>query len=269
MADHPSRPAHSWEGRSAEEWTQVLAVPAVHLFDVVQSTNDVALEHADSGAATLTLVIADHQTAGRGRGGSEWLSHPGSSLLCSVVYQTNFTEHHAAGAAPIRVGWAVAESISLLIDRPVGLKWPNDVVIAGSGKIAGILCEGSFRPDGRGYIVAGIGINVFYPGEEYFSVAEATDTPPTRGAVMQTLMRRLAETAPRITERFNQAELEALRALDVLYDQQVQTEGGVIGRACGIAADGSLQIETGNAIVPIRSATVRLAESGAYPGVDE
>jgi BirA family transcriptional regulator, biotin operon repressor / biotin---[acetyl-CoA-carboxylase] ligase len=268
MAEQSARRAHSWEARTADQWRDVLGVPAVHLFDVVQSTNDVALSLAESGAATLTLVIADHQTSGRGRGGSDWLSHPGSSVLCSVVYRTHITENHAPGAAPIRVGWAVADAVSLLIDRAVSLKWPNDVVIPGHGKIAGILCEGAFRQEGRGYIVAGIGINVFYPGEDYAAIADATDEPPTRAAVMQTLLRNLTAAAPRITAPFTDAELTELRTRDVLFDQQVRTEGGIVGRACGIAADGSLQIQTNNAVETVRTATVRLAASGAYPGAN-
>jgi BirA family transcriptional regulator, biotin operon repressor / biotin---[acetyl-CoA-carboxylase] ligase len=266
MSDVPPRRAHSWEARSADQWQQLLGVPAVHLFDVVQSTNDVALQLAESGADTLTLVVADHQTSGRGRGGSEWLSHPGFSLLCSVVFRTQFAESDAPGAAPIRIGWAVADAVSLLIDRTVALKWPNDVVIPPHGKIAGILCEGAFRQEGRGHIVAGIGINVFYPGAEYFSIADATDEPPTRAAVLQTLMRNLAAAAPRITAPFNDQEMNELRKIDVLFDQQVKTESGIIGRASGIAADGSLQIETTSGVETVRTATVRLADSDAYPG---
>ena len=76
-----------WEGRTAHEWQEQLGVPAVHLFDVTDSTNDVALRLAESGAPTLTLVVADHQTSGRGRNGGDWLSAPGTSLLCSFVFQ--------------------------------------------------------------------------------------------------------------------------------------------------------------------------------------
>jgi BirA family transcriptional regulator, biotin operon repressor / biotin---[acetyl-CoA-carboxylase] ligase len=258
--------ATTWEGRSADEWQQLLGLPAVHLFDVISSTNDVALKLAESGAPTLTLVIADHQTSGRGRGGSAWLSSPGSSLLCSFVYQTELTQRHSAGAAPIRVGAAVARAVELLIDKPVAVKWPNDVVIEDMGKIAGVLCEGAFRQQGRGYIVAGIGLNVSYPGDDYASVAEATDEPPTRTALLQAIVREIIADASGITDPFSDAELSALRERDVLFDKEVKTEGGVVGRACGIANDGSLQIETEDGVKSVRTATVRLANNGAYPG---
>jgi BirA family transcriptional regulator, biotin operon repressor / biotin---[acetyl-CoA-carboxylase] ligase len=246
----------------------VLQLPAVQIFDVVQSTNDVALELAEAGAPSLTLVLADHQTAGRGRSGGDWLSSPGSSLLFSVVFQTRLGENDVAGAAPIRIGLAVAEAIELLIGRAVGLKWPNDVVIPGHGKIAGILCEGAFRQQGRGHIVAGVGVNVFYPGAEYSSIADAAEDPPTRAAVLQSILRRIRAQAPRITEAFTSEELAALRTRDVLFGQEVQTEGGITGRARGIASDGSLHIDTAAGIQIVRSATVRLAESGAYPGAE-
>ena len=257
-----------WEGRTADEWQLVLGVPAVHLFDVTESTNDVALRLAEADAPSLTLVVADHQTSGRGRSGGEWSSAPGSSLLCSFVFQTELGPDHAPGTAPIRIGAALARSVERLIDQPVGLKWPNDIVIPRHGKIAGILCEGAFRQQGRGHIVAGIGVNVFYPGDDFASIADATDEPPTRGALLQTLVHELAAIAPRITQPFNADELQQLREIDLLFDQDVQTEAGWTGRACGIAADGSLQLATSEGVKAVRSATVRLANNGAYPGTD-
>lgn len=256
----------SWEGRSAEQWQKLLELPAVHVHEVVASTNDVGLRLADQGAATLTLVMADHQTSGRGRGGSDWLSSPGSSVLCSLVYQFELTQEHAPGAAPIRVGAAVARAVERLIEQPVGLKWPNDVVIEGYGKIAGVLCEGAFRQQGRGYIVAGIGVNVSFPGDDYTSIADATEMAPTRGAVLQELVAELRTDATRITEPLSDDELTALRDRDVLFHKQVKTESGVVGLACGIAPDGSLQLSTQDGIQIIRSATVRLANNSAYPG---
>jgi biotin-[acetyl-CoA-carboxylase] ligase BirA-like protein len=253
-----------WEGRTAEQWRAILGLPAVHVFEVTDSTNNVALRLAEGGAASLTLVVADHQTCGRGRNGADWLSAPGSSVLCSFVFQTQLTRDHAPGAAPIRIGVAIAEAIEQLLEQPVGLKWPNDIVIRGHGKIAGILCEGAFRQEGKGHIVAGIGVNAFYPGDEYSAISDATEFPPTRAALLQTIARAVVGIAPRITAPLNDDELE--RARDILLNLQVRTESGIAGRACGIAADGSLQIETTDGVQAVRSATVRLAESGDYPG---
>jgi BirA family biotin operon repressor/biotin-[acetyl-CoA-carboxylase] ligase len=257
-----------WEGRTALEWQEVLGVPAVQLFDVTASTNDVALRLAEAGAATMTLVVADHQTSGRGRSGGEWASAPGSSLLCSLVFQTELGPDHAPGTAPIRIGAALARAVEQLIDQPVGVKWPNDVVIPRYGKIAGILCEGAFRQQGRGHIVAGIGVNVFYPGDDFASIADATDEPPTRGALLQALMRELAAIAPRITQTLSADELLQLRERDLLFDQDVKTESGLMGRARGIAEDGALMLDTGDGVKAIHSATVRLADNEAYPGTD-
>lgn len=140
--------------------------PRIHRFDVVASTNDIALGMARDGAPDGTVALAAGQTAGRGRRGRVWLDVPGDSVLMSVV---------AARGRPAGEAYRLCFAASLAVRDclrefcgvgDVLVKWPNDVLARGR-KIAGILIEttttragGSGSDPGQPVAVAGIGINV-------------------------------------------------------------------------------------------------------------
>ena len=106
----------------------------VRRFAEVASTNRLAVELVRGGAGDGLVVVADHQTAGRGRRGRSWESRPGSSLLVSVVLRP------VPALVTLAAGLAAAEVCEAAARVPVRLKWPNDV-IAADGKLGGILCE--------------------------------------------------------------------------------------------------------------------------------
>ena len=255
----------AWEGKTAEEWQQLLHVPLVLLYESVGSTNDSARAQAESGAPHLTTVISNQQTLGRGRNGSQWHSTPGSSLLCSILFRIPGNGAPAPGAVPVRVGLAVADAIERVTGVEAAVKWPNDVVIASHGKVAGVLCEGVFRQTDA-YIVAGIGINVRSVGAGYASLQEITGAPVSRAALLSMLLAGLHDCAQRIATPLQEPELAMARARDILFDQDVETADGVRGRASGIADDGSLNLQTADGMRAIHTATIRLADSRAYPG---
>lgn len=130
-----------------------IAWPAPIVERATASTNADLLARAAAGAPIGTCVVADEQTAGRGRMGRPWSSDPGAGLWCSTLVP--FT----GPQLPLAVGVVVAEAIRSA-GVPVRLKWPNDVILeqpAGVvGKVAGILVEA----DGHGQAVVGIGVNV-------------------------------------------------------------------------------------------------------------
>lgn len=124
--------------------------------ETVGSTNDVAAQLALSGAADGTAVLADQQTAGRGRRGRTWSSPPGAGLYLSVVLRGR-TLSAAPGLMTLGAGVAAVEAVLAATGLPVMLKWPNDLVIGdGWKKLGGILCEAQ----GEDAIVVGLGINV-------------------------------------------------------------------------------------------------------------
>lgn len=257
--------APTWEGRHADDWRASLDLPAVHVYETTPSTNDAARQLAESGAPHLTLVLADHQTQGRGRAGRAWLSVPGASVLCSVIFRYVPRADSAAGAAPVRIGHAVADAIEHAANVATRVKWPNDVVIDGHGKVAGILCEGAARPR-HAYLVAGIGVNLDSPRADFASISEASERPPSRETILRAMIERLQPLADTITRPLSDDELAAIRQRDLLFGQLVEVENGLTGRAVGIARDGSLLVQSGHELRPVHNATVRLAGSHAYPG---
>ena len=122
----------------------------IHHRAVTESTNLDAREgvHGD-------VFTADEQTAGRGRLDHRWLSPPGANLMLSAVLDVADLPPEQIVTLPLAVGLAVHACIArFLPDRPIALKWPNDVYVSGL-KIAGILCERHGDS-----VVAGIGVNV-------------------------------------------------------------------------------------------------------------
>jgi BirA family biotin operon repressor/biotin-[acetyl-CoA-carboxylase] ligase len=145
------------------------------------------------------------------------------------------------------------------------VKWPNDVVIPGHGKVAGILCESASR-QGSMFVVAGIGVNVRAPGTEYASLSLASGRSVDRGALLEELVRQISPLHDSITAPLSDEERAALRERDVLLNQEVVDDSGQAGIARGVAADGSLLVETGTGITAVHNATIRLARTREYPG---
>ncbi len=130
---------------------------ALHWFAEVGSTNDVAKRLADEGAAHGEVVVAESQTAGRGRRGRVWASPAGRNVYLSVVLRPDLPPSRAAELtllASVALCQAVRQA-----GVPAGIKWPNDL-LAGGRKLAGILTELATDPDRVQWLVLGIGVNV-------------------------------------------------------------------------------------------------------------
>ena len=135
----------------------------LHWFEEVGSTNDVAKKLADEGVAHGEVVVAESQTAGRGRRGRAWASPPGRNLYMSVVLRPDLPPSRAAELtllASVAVCQAVRQA-----GVSAGIKWPNDLVCGGR-KLAGILTELAADPDRVQWIVLGIGVNVNLRGDD-------------------------------------------------------------------------------------------------------
>ena len=121
--------------------------------DEVSSTQDVAGEFLVGGGPEIPgIIVADHQTSGRGRFGREWFSRPGESLTMSLVYRA-----YARHPLPWLIGMAVAVGVASAIDGQ--LQWPNDVVLNGK-KVGGILTELLPSSSDDKVPVVGVGVNV-------------------------------------------------------------------------------------------------------------
>jgi BirA family biotin operon repressor/biotin-[acetyl-CoA-carboxylase] ligase len=137
--------------------TRRLGRPTLH-FSQIGSTSNVALEHAAAGAAEGLAVIADEQTAGRGRLDRRWWAPPGSSLLMSLLLRPPLPPVRA-GQLTMCLGLAAVEGIEAVTGLRPALKWPNDLLLDGR-KLGGMLTELHLDGERLEHAVLGLGINV-------------------------------------------------------------------------------------------------------------
>ena len=257
-----------WEGRPVEEWARRWGVPHVEAYDELPSTNDRLRDLAEAGAAHFTVVIADSQTAGKGRGGKRWESPSGMGLWMSFLVRSDSEVPPAL--VPILVGLAATRALEQLCPslRP-GIKWPNDIEVEGR-KLGGILCEGA----GPGAVVVGVGLNLrqgiedFDPGlkERAASMEMAGCRGVSRSEVAGELLsaaRSLVDPPPALLDERLRQEV---RDRDSLIGRAVRADVGIAGRAVGIAADGALLVEVEGRVQEVRAGGVSAVESGESAG---
>jgi BirA family biotin operon repressor/biotin-[acetyl-CoA-carboxylase] ligase len=133
----------------------------VRWFSELGSTNTWLLEAAESGVPEGTVVVADRQSAGRGRLGRRWESAPGSGLLTSLLFRPRLEAHDLFSVAALGT-LAARDAIDVTAGVEAGVKWPNDLVVDGA-KVAGVLSETRGVGTAELAVVVGIGINVRWP----------------------------------------------------------------------------------------------------------
>lgn len=130
----------------------------IHYFDCLDSTITKAKELAEAGHPGGTLVVAERQTAGKGRRGRGWESPAGSGIFMTLLLKPEINPNNASMLTLV-AALAVARAITEVTGEPAQIKWPNDIVMHGK-KVCGILTEMSAQFDYINHIVIGIGINV-------------------------------------------------------------------------------------------------------------
>lgn len=140
--------------------TSALVVPgslwrSVEVLESVGSTNAVLAAAAAEGAVEGTVLVAEHQEAGRGRLDRTWVSPPGAGLTLSVLLRPDVPASRRSWL-PLLAGVALAEAVRDAAGVRAALKWPNDLLAADGGKLAGLLAETG--PEGA--VVLGVGLNV-------------------------------------------------------------------------------------------------------------
>ena len=227
------------------------------------STNDLAAERLESGSPDLTLIVADEQTAGRGRMGRRWHTPPGAALAFSLVLRpaptTPLWTHAPLGAL------AVHSALTGGYDLPAEIKWPNDVLVGGR-KVCGILAEAHWQGDRLAGVVLGIGVNVapeaVPPGELPFpavSVADALGGPVDRWALLAGILSELLAWRAKIgSPGFLQAweKRLAYRGREVLV-------GAHRGILAGLTPEGALRLRTeaGEIAIPAGELSLRPVET--------
>ena len=151
----------TYDGLGESALTALLGVPRLVLHASTGSTLDDAHALAAEGASAGTLVLADTQTAGRGRLGRAWQSPAGAGIWLAMVLRPALAQ--AAGALAVRAGLACVHALARLAPALAPrLKWPNDVMVL-DRKAAGVLCEARWVGDRLAWAAVGVGINVHGP----------------------------------------------------------------------------------------------------------
>ncbi len=134
---------------------------SLFVFNELVSTNTFALELAKKPISQGTVVLADSQTAGRGRLQRSWFSPPGANIYGSLLFSCN-SQFQTTGWIPLMAGIAIAKAIEDHAEIGITLKWPNDILID-ERKVGGILCESFKKSPTETCVVIGFGINVNLP----------------------------------------------------------------------------------------------------------
>ncbi|MCS7088095.1 MAG: biotin--[acetyl-CoA-carboxylase] ligase [Thermoflexales bacterium] len=228
----------------------------VRRFDVVTSTMDVCRALAEAGAPEGTVVLADRQTAGRGRAGRAWYSPPGTALYLSLLLRPTLPIARLSWITLIG-GLAVADCVERLLDERallsahrVALKWPNDVLLD-DRKIAGVLIETALGTAHAEHVIVGIGLNVNTTFEDAPNDVRtrATSLRASLGIAFdrEHVLNALLEAFATHYARLPMSPVAAYRQRLTLLNAPVQlTVGGarLVGIARDVDEDGALVIQT-------------------------
>ena len=225
---------------------------AVEFHAEIPSTNDRARAALAEPGGEGLAVVADLQTAGRGRRGRTWISPAGANLLFSVAWRPAIAPR-LAGLLGVAAALAVRDACASLVpDAGLSLRWPNDLVDGTGRKVAGLLVETALERGELAEAVVGIGINVnWLPAEmpaeiggSATSLRDLAGAPVARVLLLGRVLDALDAEA-RALDR-GDSPVERLRAMSWLDGRAVEVDTGtttVAGRAAGIADDGSLLLD--------------------------
>jgi BirA family biotin operon repressor/biotin-[acetyl-CoA-carboxylase] ligase len=227
----------------------------VEVLPAVDSTNSELMRRARAGRAEPVLLVAEHQTAGRGRLGRSWASAPGASLTFSLGLPLAPVDWSGLSLA---VGVALAESL----DPAVRLKWPNDLWVEDC-KLGGILVETAGFGEAAGasrYAVVGVGLNVAEREAEGLSTPPAWLQALAPGLDAPAALLRVAAplvAALQAFEQFGFAPFQArFQARDALRDREVLLSDGTAGTAHGVSEAGALLVHTAAGMQAVSSSEV-------------
>ncbi len=230
------------------------------------STNADLVAAALAGEPAGVVLVADEQTAGRGRLGRSWSAPAGSGLAVSVLLRPVVAPNRL-GWLPLVTGLAVVDAVRDSARLAVGLKWPNDVVVGPDGrKLAGILAE---RVGGTDAVVVGVGLNVAMTADQLpvptatsLALELAPAEPPAVDDVLAALLARLGQRVGAWAGGDDQAA--EYRAACVTLGRDVRVElparGVLDGRAVDVDDTGRLLVDVGGRVEPVAAGDVTEAD---------
>lgn len=239
-----------------------LGLGGIRYYPSTGSTNDEAARWAEEGAKDASLVVADTQTAGRGRSGRFWHSPAGASLSFSLIFYPSEEEKKSLQFYTALGALSVCETFKCDFGLEAKIKWPNDVLVDGQ-KVCGALAEARWTGNNLAYLILGVGINVARESTDpeslpsaalHFpatSMEEVLDYRVNRLALLHSVLAQLLQWRKRIASSdFLKAwetklafRNERIRIIPYGDDEQGRLNEPVIeGVIIGLAPDGSLRL---------------------------
>ncbi len=229
-----------------------LHLPAVRFYQATGSTNDEAITWAEHGAPDWALVVADEQTAGRGRTGRRWITPPGSALAFSLILRPRPAELPYLARATALGALAVCQALFTEYGLDAQVKWPNDVLVS-RRQLAGVLAETQWNGAQPTALVLGIGINVAtaFLGTEVLNypatcVAAGLGSVPDRLELLHAVLKAMIDWRPRLgSPSFMSAWENALayRNQWVLLAPGDGSGAMIEGLVLGLTPDGALRLK--------------------------
>ena len=221
------------------------------IYDSLDSTNACAKTLANKGADEGTVVIADHQTAGRGRFGRTWQAEAGSSVLFSVILRPTLSIDKI-GLLPFFAAVGIANAVETITGLHCECKWPNDILLRGK-KCCGVLLESTSQQCTLDYAIMGIGLNVNQKiflgdlaGKATSLRCESGLEFDRRNVFCQILSSLESYYTQVCKEDFNTVLME-WKARATIFGKRItlrQVADSIDGIAVGLSVDGGLVVET-------------------------
>jgi biotin-[acetyl-CoA-carboxylase] ligase BirA-like protein len=205
----------------------------------VGSTLDVAHQLAAAGAEGGTLIVADAQTAGRGRMGRSWRSERGAGIWLTLIERPR--DPSGLEVLSLRVGLALAPELDAFAPESVRLKWPNDLYVSGR-KLGGILIEARWREQNLEWLAIGVGINLRPPASEPNAIGLREGGGVSRDDVLERIVPSIRDAVAH-GGPLGRDELAAFASRDMAAGRRcIEPVTGIVR---GITPSGALVVEVG------------------------